>query len=87
MKFIAYQDCFPNKQSQIIYILSLLYQNVVLMTAPLLDTSVLPCGIIGNLVTHPITLYGKPDCPDSSKRELDSLCQTNWEFMAYYANF
>jgi hypothetical protein len=46
MKFIAYHDYFHNKQCKIIYVLSLLDQTVVLIVAPLLDTSVLPCDQI-----------------------------------------
>jgi hypothetical protein len=60
MKFTAHQDRFLNEQSQIIYSLSLLEKNVVLMVAPLLEIGVLPCEKIDDLVILRETLYGKP---------------------------
>jgi hypothetical protein len=66
MKFIADQDWFQNKRSQIIYTLSLLEKNVVLMVAPLLDTSVLPCEKVDDPVTLLKTLYGEPACQASA---------------------
>jgi hypothetical protein len=61
MKLIANHDRFPDEQSKIIYRLSLLDRTVVLMVAPLLDTGVLSCNQIDDVVALLEALYRDPD--------------------------
>ncbi len=87
MKLLTNHDHFPDEQSKIIYTLSLSDRTVVLIVAPLLDTGVLPCNRIEDLVALLEALYGDPERQGTAKRELDSLRQANREFVAYYAGF
>jgi hypothetical protein len=57
--------------------MSLLDQIVVLMVAPLLDTSVLPCERIDDLITLLEALYEDPNCQGIAKCDLDNLRQAN----------
>ncbi len=62
MKLIANYDQFTNEQSQIISLLGLLNQTMVLMVAPLLDTSVPPCVCNNNMNILLKALFRKFNC-------------------------